>query len=218
MRKSNPPVWAKRRMEATEKKIAAAKRQAMRQGVQERKILTVAARLFWENGYQGTSIDEIARKTGMNKATIYYYFKNKVALLYEIISAPLEEMIEIAEKTFESDLGPTEKLKSLIRGHIEYQLNHLGFVGIGHIERKNLPKGFLRKYLERRDKYESFFRQVINAGIEADRFASADVKLGSLFTLGFVTSITQWYDPKGRFSVDEIASEACKYVLNALAF
>ncbi len=51
-----------------------------------RRILDAAAREFSESGFDGARVDEIARKAGVNKALIYYYFKSKdelLAILFE---------------------------------------------------------------------------------------------------------------------------------------
>ena len=52
---------------------------------QRKKILNAAGRLFWQKGFKATTLDDIARAGRINKATIYYYFKNKAFLLFEIV-------------------------------------------------------------------------------------------------------------------------------------
>lgn len=204
-------------MDIANKQLVEAGPQAIRWKAHKKKILTVAANLFWEKGYIGTSIDEIAKKANMNKALIYYYFENKVSLLNEIISAPLEEMVEAARPIANSNLEPMKKVESLVTFHIKWQLSHYGLAGIGHLERKNLTPKFLRKYVQMRDEYENLFLKVIEEGLEKGQFSFDNGKMGAVFTLGLLTSITQWYKPKGRFSPDKIASLACSYVLGALA-
>jgi AcrR family transcriptional regulator len=49
------------------------------------KILDTAKELFAEKGFDGARVDEIARRAGVNKALIYYYYKNKQALLDALI-------------------------------------------------------------------------------------------------------------------------------------
>lgn len=203
-------------MEVADHQLSGADQQANRWEAHKKRILKVAANLFWEKGYIGTSIDEIAKKANMNKALIYYYFENKVSLLNEIISEPLGEMIENATLIVNSNLDPREKFESLVTFHIKFQLSHYGLVGIGHLERKNLPLKLLRNYVQMRDEYEILFQKVIKEGMEKEQFSFDDCKMGAIFTLGLLTSVTQWYKPKGRYSADEIASLACTYVLGAL--
>lgn len=218
MAKTDVSIWKRttdsgKRFEA---EMAIAKNRGKRREEKEAKILTVAARLFWSNGFLGTSIDEIAKLTQMNKASIYYYFENKTSLLYEVVTRPLQQMIEAAMPIVEADAEPPEKLKSLVSAHINWQLTRPGIVGIGHIERKNLPADLARKYIVMRDRYEILFRTIIEEGIEKKKFLFKSSKIATLFCIGLLTSITQWYSPRGECSIDEIASMASEYVLNAM--
>ena len=183
---------------------------------QQRKILSAAGRLFWRKGYLGTSIDDIAKAAKVNKASIYYYFKDKSFLLYEVILTPLEVMIDQALPIADSDLSSQKKLEALIANHIRWQADHPGLAGIGHVERKNLQPALRREYIGMRDRYERIIRRTIEEGIRKGEFRFSDAKLATLFTLGLVNSVIQWYKPKGGLSADEIASEACTYISKAL--
>jgi TetR/AcrR family transcriptional regulator len=57
----------------------------------KKRILTTAAGLFAERGYDGARIDEIAREARVNKALIYYYFKSKEAILSELFRTFFKE-------------------------------------------------------------------------------------------------------------------------------
>ena len=67
----------------------------------EKKILKTAEKYFSIKGFDATSVDFIAEKAGVNKALIYYYFKNKKDLLEKIISFNAEELFESINKKFE---------------------------------------------------------------------------------------------------------------------
>jgi AcrR family transcriptional regulator len=59
-------------------------------------IMLAAARLFREKSFPATTLDDIAAKVGIDKATIYFYFsyfKGKGQLLYEILTGDLQEYI-----------------------------------------------------------------------------------------------------------------------------
>ena len=183
---------------------------------QEKRILTAAGRLFWKKGYLGTSIDEIAKGADVNKATIYYYFKDKASILNELISIPLKELINQALPIAQMDLKPEDKLEALVAGHISWQASHPGIAGIGHVERKNLPAPAYRRYISMRDDYEEIVRKTIEDGVCQGAFHCKEVKLATMFTLGLVNSIMQWFSPGGRLTADEIAKEACSFILKAL--
>jgi len=129
---------------------------------------------------------------------------------------PMEELLNLAAQIEHSQLTPTERLTSLITLHIKWQVTQTGDAGIGHVERKNLPLKYRRNYINMRDKYEAIYRKTVKDGMKSGEFSFCDAKIASLFTLGLVNSIMQWYKPKDRFSADEIATEVVNYVLGAL--
>jgi len=57
-------------------------------------ILETAEDLFSRNGFDGTSVDSIAKKANVNKALIYYYFENKEDILSSIFLNVQEELVE----------------------------------------------------------------------------------------------------------------------------
>ena len=65
------------------------------------KILQTTEILFAENGYDGTKVDEIANKAGVNKALIYYYYNNKYGLLKELVIRHVQEAVEFKETLLE---------------------------------------------------------------------------------------------------------------------
>lgn len=181
------------------------------------RLISIAGQQFWKKGYLGTSVEEIAKAAKINKAMVYYYFNNKVDLLHEAILRANQVLHDQALSIINSNIQQEEKLKSFIINHVKYELNNLGISGVGQLERRNLPRKLLIEYNGSRDKYEALFRKIIAQGIGEGRFSSKDIRLTSLFTLGLVNSIVQWYRPKGRLSPDKIALEVYQYVRDALS-
>ena len=80
------------------------------------KILQVAEKLFSEFGYDAASIDSISKLAGINKATIYYHFKDKQSILHALYSDMIEQMKNRILRAGSSK----PKLKSLIKKEIEF--------------------------------------------------------------------------------------------------
>jgi len=184
---------------------------------QQQKIQLTAGRLFWRKGYLGTTIDDIAKAAKVNKATIYYYFKNKDFLLYEVISTAMKTVMDLTLPVADSNLAPKEKLIIILTNLIQWQLSQTGMAGIAQVEQKNLSLRLRRKSIALRDKYEEIIRDIMEKGVKQDEFYIADIKLASMFVLGMVNSIAHWYKPKKRLSSEEIASEATEFIIKALS-
>lgn len=184
---------------------------------QREKIYLAAARLFSQKGYMATSLENIAKVSKCNKASIHYYFRTKSALLYEIATRSIQEVMGLASPVLDSDLPPVKKLKALVINHLEWEMTNAGFAGIRDTERKNLTPKQLRAYLKMRDEYEQIFRKVIEAGIVEKEFQTVDPNLISMFILGLMGSVMRWYKPGGKLTPNEIALKAWDLISQGLA-
>jgi len=61
-------------------------------------ILDAAAQVFAEKGFDGSRVDEIARRAGVNKALLYYYFESKDKILEELMMGLVGEMVELKDR------------------------------------------------------------------------------------------------------------------------
>ena len=66
-------------------------------------VLMAAEELFEANGYEATSIDDIAYNTGISKSTLYVYFKSKQIIWDSIVCKYMEQLLEDAKKAAEGN-------------------------------------------------------------------------------------------------------------------
>ncbi|MFS0673093.1 forespore capture DNA-binding protein RefZ [Ornithinibacillus sp. 179-J 7C1 HS] len=93
----------------------------------KRKVVEAASSLFYQKGFHGTSVRDIAERASVNVSSISYYFKGKQGLLEYAVSRYYEEYLAIIEATleeFDNDT-PNEKLKKLIHQIIQYKHTNL---------------------------------------------------------------------------------------------
>ena len=81
-------------------------------------ILSIARRLFVDQGYAGTSIGDLARELGTTTAALYYHFPSKADILAELLAGPLEAFSRVAEHA--ADLPPEDLLAELVDLMIEW--------------------------------------------------------------------------------------------------
>jgi AcrR family transcriptional regulator len=79
-----------------------------KKGTKER-ILKTAEQIFASKGFDGSRVDEIAQKAGVNKALIYYYFKSKEDILEELMNNFLEEALKKKEELFKKRNDMSDK-------------------------------------------------------------------------------------------------------------
>lgn len=79
------------------------------------KIIAAARDAFSEHGFAGTTVDEIARHTGVNKATLYYHIGDKETLYAAVIHDVMGTAADAIARDIENTPAPEEKLKTYIR-------------------------------------------------------------------------------------------------------
>jgi TetR/AcrR family transcriptional regulator len=87
-------------------------------------ILQAAVREFSREGVAGARIDAIARSARVNKALLYYYFKDKEALYSAVLDLVFGGLAAAVNAVFASNLPPREKVLSYVRAHFDYVAGH----------------------------------------------------------------------------------------------
>jgi AcrR family transcriptional regulator len=82
-------------------------------------ILRRAAELFAEHGYPGTSISMIAEACGVSKALLYHYYSDKEAVLFDIVSTHLDELVEVVEAASANARAGVSRLEAMVTGLLE---------------------------------------------------------------------------------------------------
>lgn len=93
-------------------------------------ILDAAAHAFSSHGLAGARTDAIAHEAGVNKALLYYYFRDKEGLYGAVLERVFAGLLAEISVVLESDLGPGEKI-------IKYALTHFNYVA-AHPEYRRL--------------------------------------------------------------------------------
>ena len=87
------------------------------------KILEQATAIFCEKGYEGASMRDLSRSSGMSLAGLYYYFESKEKLLYLIQKHYFATVMKLLREQLEDVEGAEERLRTFIVNHLEYFLS-----------------------------------------------------------------------------------------------
>ncbi len=179
-------------------------------------ILAVAARLFREKGYPYTSLDDITREIGVTKPAIYYYFKAKEDILYEICVTQIKRLMNQAHAIAATDLDIAEKIRKIFAGHImEFHINrdvaesywreaaHLS------LERRKEVSNMLKQY-------EYFIRDHVDQGIAEGVFRPINTRQVVRGIGGMVFTIGNWYRPEGPDDINTIIDAYVDFIMNGL--
>ena len=84
-------------------------------GGRKAQVLQIATDIFYRDGYEKSSLREIAQKAAITKAAMYHYFVNKESLMLAILERLLETLRQVSEKEFETPYrNPCSAVRSLI--------------------------------------------------------------------------------------------------------
>src|SRR6201998_298163 len=87
-------------------------------------ILQAAVREFAQEGVAGARTDAIARAARVNKALLYYYFKDKEALYGAVLDQVFGGLIACVGEVLSRDLPPREKILAYAGAHFDYVASH----------------------------------------------------------------------------------------------
>jgi AcrR family transcriptional regulator len=179
-------------------------------------IKSVAIDLFYRQGYFATSISDIARGSGIQKASIYYHYQSKEDLLFSILESTMDDLTDYVRENLEGVGDIEERLRVAVRSHVRFHLTRQKENFIANSELRGLSEQNYRAIVRMRDAYERIFQDLIRQGIDDGVFAVVDVKILSYAILTLCTAGASWFRPEGRLSVDEIAAIYENFIVSGL--
>ena len=126
------------------------------------KISKGAAALFREQGYQASTLRQIASAIGIKGGSIYYHFDSKQDILFQIMDSTLCELTSIVEEGVRKTKDPLKKLYAAIDIHIRYHVDNLDYTYVADTEIKSLNEENLSVIIAKRKRYENIFKEIIS--------------------------------------------------------
>lgn len=191
---------------------------SVKQHVKEYKrelILEAAAKLFYEKGFQKTTIDDIGAALGVTKPFIYTYFENKYALLEQLFDQAYGDLFVDVMKVLSAKEGtPKERLRQFVMVYVERNIERQQFTAIMLEEEKNLNPKKLADIRRKQRDFDTRLARLIEEGVSSGEFHVSDPMIASLAISGVVRWTHRWYSPQGRLSVSELKTTISDLALN----
>ncbi len=89
----------------------------------KREIALAALDLFAQNGFEATSISQVAKSAGISKGSVYLYFTSKEDLIFHAVATWVDQIMEQTGSGVPSDLPPPERLRTLVHAMVEVFLD-----------------------------------------------------------------------------------------------
>jgi AcrR family transcriptional regulator len=180
-----------------------------RPGYDLESLLEVAALLFYERGYDGTSMDELSKRLGITKSAIYHHVSGKEELLRLIVDRALDGLFAVAQDVEAADGPAIERLERLVRGSVHVLAERLPFVTVLLRVRGN--SAVEREALARRREFDRIVARLVEqAEAEGDIRPDVDPATTTKLLFGMVNSLIEWYKPRPGSEPAELADAVAK--------
>jgi TetR/AcrR family transcriptional regulator, cholesterol catabolism regulator len=177
------------------------------------RILEEAVKLFYERGFSGTTLDDIAGKLGVTKPFIYTHFRSKVELLEAICRPTIEMSLEAIARAAQRPGTPSARLFDGIVDFSKVVLRRQANIAVYFREEKHLSEAGLAEINTLRKRFDRVLSELLEEGARAGEFSIADIRLAALAIGGMVSWAYTWYQPAGRLPIDEVGAKLARFAL-----
>ncbi|HET6875910.1 MAG TPA: TetR/AcrR family transcriptional regulator [Jatrophihabitans sp.] len=178
-------------------------------------VLATSVRVFTERGYDGTSIDDLARRLGISKSAIYHHVPSKDALLGLALDRALVGLETTAEDARRMRGPAVARLEYLVRGSVHVLVERLPYVTL--LLRVHGNSEVEREALVRRRRIDRLGADLVRQAIgEGDLRAELDPSVTARLLFGMVNSLTEWLRPDTTHPADELADSLAQLAFDGL--
>jgi TetR/AcrR family transcriptional regulator, cholesterol catabolism regulator len=179
-------------------------------------IIQAASQLFREKSYEAASMRDIAAMLGIEAASLYSHIKSKDEILETICFRMADEFLKAIDEVNDIYFNAEEKLRMAVRNHVNILTNDLNSSSVFIREWRHLNESKKGDFVKMRNRYENGFMQILMNGENENIFNAPDKKFAVLTILSALNWITEWYNPNGDKSPDQIAESLCNFILSGL--
>jgi AcrR family transcriptional regulator len=157
-------------------------------------LLAVAVRVFNERGYDGTSMEDLARATGLSKSSIYHHVEGKEELLRLALERALDPLFGVTEEAGAAQGRAIDRLEYVVRREVAILVDELPYVTLLLRVRGNT--GTERWALTRRRTFDRFVADLVaEAARDGDVRPDLDPATTARLLFGMINSLVEWYRP-----------------------
>lgn len=118
----------------------------MKSTLKKSQIINVAKICFAQFGYDKTTLDDIGKRIGLNKSSLYYYFKNKEEIFTAVVLEEADNIVEELQSEIESKVSPEERIQFYMRKRLGYYKKILSLHQLSAESLRQIQPGFHQLY------------------------------------------------------------------------
>ena len=178
-------------------------------------VTQAAVRVFNRRGYEASSMQDVARETGISKSSLYYHVRGKEELLARALQRAFDVLLGVLDEPGAKAGTPLARLKHIVHRGVIITLEFVEEVEL--LQRIKGNTRAERQAMARRRRFDREIAALVEAAAAAGQIRS-DVDAGLLTRLifGMGNSITQWYRRNGKLKPGQIADAVSRLVFEGI--
>ena len=165
-------------------------------------ILAHATEVFRQKGYEGASMRDLSRASGMSLAGLYYYFESKERLLYLIQKTTFSTVVRKLKERLAGVDDPEDRIRIFILNHLEYFLANQAAMKVLSHEDEALKNGFGSEIAAIKREYYRICVGLLD-DLKRERGLQVSTRIAVLSLFGMMNWIYTWHNP--RVDADAVA-------------
>ncbi len=177
-------------------------------------IVSVAAGLFISKGFGSTTMQDIADALHISRPKLYYYFRDKSAILDAAVrNVPVEAERRARAALRRAASDPAAALHEMVKSHTQLILERPIEFRLLDMSMEHLASTMQSRAAKAKRGLLEAFTSVIRLGLERGRFRLVDPRIASFSMIGMANWTAAWYRPNGRLPANVIADQIADIAL-----
>ena len=181
--------------------------------LKKERIMAEGIRLFYERGYRGTTLEQIADALGVTKPFVYGVYDKKTDILFDISLQNITSSLEAIQAGYDMEGPASERLVEVVRRLTKVCIDHQEAVAVYFREQASLEPEQLKIIQTLRKKFDRVLALLLEEGVLHKEFKVEDSRTASLAISGMVSWTYVWFRNSGRLSQQELMGQMAQYAL-----
>lgn len=181
------------------------------------RILSIAAKMFREEGFERTGLRDIAKACGMLPGSLHYRYPAKEDILIEMMELAIERTIHSIVDATATVQDPLQKLRAALQAHVSVLMSGDDMVYVLLFEWRSLRGEARKLIIAERDRYERYWAAMLDAmKVQGYIRPEVDIELIRLIGLGAINWVATWYKRDGLYTLEQIGEAIWQMLANGV--
>jgi len=181
------------------------------------RILSVAAKMFREEGFERTGLRDIAKACDMLPGSLHYRYQAKEDILIDMMKLAIERTIRSIVDATTTVQDPLQKMRAALMAHVGVLMSGDDMVYVLLFEWRSARSEARELIIAERDRYERYWATMLDTmKVQGCIRPEVDIELTRLIGLGAINWVATWYKRGGRYSLEQVGEAVWQMLANGV--